>query len=162
MMFNCQPFDGTLASSLECFYQSACLSLLQQALSISMTLLPLASAGSRFSPTTTVQALVDELMIEQLIDETLFTQYYVRCDPTYCIYSYSHRFDVLFIVALVISAFGGLSMMMKLISSLLVKLIATLRSRWARRNVRVANTTSQPWIPRKSCSGSLQMRKGNK
>ena len=154
MMFNCQPFDGALASSLECFYQPSCLSLIQQVLFIPVTPPPLASAGSRFSPTTTVQSLVDELMIEQLIDETLFSQYYTRCDPTYCIYLYSRRFDVLFMVTLVISAFGGLSMMTKLLSSLLVKLIATLRSRWARRNVRVANTIPQPSSPCKSCSGS--------
>ena len=96
MMFNCQPLDGALTSSLECFYQPSCLSLIQQVLSISMTPPPLTSNGNRFSPTTTVQVLLNDLMIEQLIDEVLFTQYYSRCNPTYCIYSYSHRFDLLF------------------------------------------------------------------
>ena len=149
MMFNCQPFDGALTSSLECFYQSSCLSLLQQALFIPKTPLPLTSSASRYSPTTTVQALVDELMIEQLIDETLFTQYYIRCNPTYCIYSYSHRFDVLFIVTLLISAFGGLSIILKLVSSLLVQSLATVRSRCRRSTVRSTNTMPQPSAPRK-------------
>jgi hypothetical protein len=149
MIFNCQPFDGVLASSLECFYQSSCLSLLQQALSIPMKPIPLTSTGSRFSPNTTMQALVNNLMIEQLIDETLFTQYYSRCDPTYCIYSYSRRFDVLFIVTLVISAFGGISTIAKLVSRLLVKLFAVIRSRWGRRNIRSANTIPQISSPRK-------------
>ena len=149
MMFNCQPFDGALASSFECFYQSSCLSLLQQALFISTTPLPLTSSGSRFSPTTTMQALLNDLMIEQLIDEVLFTQYYSRCDPTYCIYSYSHRFDVVFIATLLISAFAGLSIIAKLISSLLVKSLAAVRSRWAGRHLESANTTTQPSPPRK-------------
>ena len=149
MMFNCQPFDGALASSLECFYQSSCLSLLRQALSISMTPLRLTSTGSKFSPNTTVQALVNDLMIEQLIDETLFTKYYSRCDPIYCIYSYSHRFDILFISTLVISAFGGLSIILKLTSSLLVTSLFKIRSRWAARMLSSADTIPQPWCSRK-------------
>ena len=150
MMFNCQPFDGALASSLECFYQSSCLSLIQQALCIPMTPPTMTSAGSRFPPTTRVQALVDKLMIEQLIDETLFSQYYSHCDPAYCIYSYSRRFDVLFIVTLVISAFGGLSIILKLIASLLVETLSIIRSRWTRQNLRLADNILQPISPRKS------------
>ena len=154
MMFNCQPFDGALASSLECFYQPSCLSLLQQALFIRMTPLPLTSSGSRFPLTTTIQALLNDLMVEQLIGEVLFTQYYSQCNPTYCIYSYSRRFDFLFIVTLVISAFGGLSIIAKLVSSLLIKSIVAMHSQWTRKNVRSSNPMPQPWSPRKSTSGS--------
>ena len=161
MMFNCQPLDGALTSSLECFYQPSCLSLIQQVLSISMTPPPLTSNGSRFSPTTTVQVLLNDLMIEQLIDEVLFTQYYSRCNPTYCIYSYSHRLDVLFMVTLVISVFGGLSIIVKLISTLLVKSLAVIRKQWAGRNVRSGSAVPQPSSPRKSSSGPSQMRKNH-
>ena len=153
MMFNCQPFDGALASSLECFYQPSCLSLLQQALFIPRTPLALTSTGSRYSSTTTVKELVDGLMIEQLSEEALFTQYYSRCNPTYCIYSYSQRFDVFFIVTLLISAFGGLSIIAKLISAVLVKAIIAVRSRCTQRNLRPVNTILAPSPPRKSSLG---------
>ena len=148
MMFNCQPFDGVLTSSLECFYRSSCLSLLQRALLILVTPPLLDTAGSRFSTNATIQALIDELMIEQLIDTTLFPQYYSRCNPTYCTYSYTRRFDTRFIVTLIVSAFGGLSIILKLISPLLIESPSLIRLWWTRRNVRSANNMPQPLLQR--------------
>ncbi|CAF2879049.1 unnamed protein product [Rotaria sp. Silwood2] len=131
MMFDCLPLDGALASSFECFYDSWCLSLIQNVSKSNMRSEPLHSQ-SRFGHNTTLKTLLDELMIEQLTMTVVFSSYYSICNPKYCTYSYTHRFDILFIITFTASAFGGISVVLIFIAPLLIKLaywIVTLRKR---------------------------------
>ncbi|CAF1291551.1 unnamed protein product [Rotaria sp. Silwood1] len=58
MIFDCLLVDGVLASSLDCFYQSSCLSLLQNEAIIPIGVQPL-NASSRFTQTTTIEQLLN-------------------------------------------------------------------------------------------------------
>ncbi|CAF3874509.1 unnamed protein product [Rotaria sp. Silwood1] len=90
MIFDCLLVDGVLASSLDCFYQSSCLSLLQNEAIIPIGVQPL-NASSRFTQTTTIEQLLSELMIEELTKKINFLRYYTECDPVFCTYSYTSQ-----------------------------------------------------------------------
>ncbi|CAF3891451.1 unnamed protein product [Rotaria sp. Silwood1] len=122
MIFDCLLLDGVLASSLECFYQSSCLSLLLNETIIPIGVQPF-NALSRFTQTTTIGQLLTELMIEKLTKKIHFLRYYTGCNPAFCTYSYTRRFDVLFVITMVVGTYGGLSVILRFLSPVLIKLI---------------------------------------
>ena len=131
MMFDCLPMDGILASSLECFYYSTCLSMILQESSI--TIRPsLLSWRSHFPRNATLQTLADELMIENVTTAVFFSSYYAECRPSYCAYSYSRRFDWALMITLVASAFGGVSLFLRLITPWLIR-VALFIHGWKKR-----------------------------
>ena len=133
MVVNCLPLDGTLESSLECFYEPWCLSLIQQELPNDIKA-PLLRSPSRFSHNVTLRALLYELMLEELTTNVRFADYYSQCNPNYCVYSYSRRFDVLYIITLVASAYGVMSIILSLIASFTIKLVFMIRGWKVKRN----------------------------
>lgn len=80
MIFDCLVSDAVLASSLQCFYETWCLSLIQWDVSINNRLQPL-SLPSHFTHNTTLQTLLDALMLEYLSTTVNFSLYYTQCDP---------------------------------------------------------------------------------
>ncbi|CAF2807961.1 unnamed protein product [Rotaria sp. Silwood2] len=142
MMFDCLPLDGALASSLKCFYDSSCLSLIQN---VSLTNMrpSLLSNHSRFKHNTTLMTLVDELMIEELIMTVVFSSYYSICNPKYCTYSYTHKFDILFMITFTTGAFGGVSILLRFIAPLMIKLIFKIHSMKRRNNSINVNNSNQ-------------------
>ena len=131
MMFSCLPLDGVLSSTLECFYDSWCLSLLQQQFASGTTPQALHLA-SHFLHNTTLEILLDELMIEHLATTVSFFLYFTQCYPNYCTYSDTRRFNLLFTISLVASAFGGLSTVLRLLAKLIPKILIKIQL-WKRR-----------------------------
>ena len=134
MMFDCLPMDGILASSLECFYDSTCLSMILQ--EYSTTIRPsLLSWRSHFPHNATLQTLADELMIESFTTVVSFSSYYAECRPNHCAYSYSHRLDWALTITLVASAFGGVSVVLRLITPWLIRVALFIYGRKKRPRV---------------------------
>lgn len=128
MLGDCLIMDGTLASTLECYYDQTCISLLHQSLANDVQPLSI-DRNKRFHPNSTIRMLFDEIMLDELVDEIRYDQYYTECNPSYCSYSYSRRFDVLFVITTVIGLVGTLSMIIRIISPV----IASLYLRWKNR-----------------------------
>ncbi|CAF2983201.1 unnamed protein product [Rotaria sp. Silwood2] len=156
MMFDCLPSDAVLASSLECFYDKSCLSLVQNHIPMNMRLQPL-KTSSRFLPNFTIQTLLDKLMIEELTTTVLYSSYYTQCNPTYCTYSYTRRFDVLFIFTLTTSAFGGVSVVLRILAPLLVKLVLIIRAWKTRRNPITIDNDQRAASDRKLCIKQMEI-----
>ncbi|CAF2707754.1 unnamed protein product, partial [Rotaria sp. Silwood2] len=148
MMFDCLPLDAALASSFECFYDAWCLSLIQNVSKSNMRVQPLHSQ-SRFEHSTTLKTLLDELMIEQFTMEIVFASYYSICNPKYCTYSYTHKFDVLFMITFTTSAFGGILTVLKFIAPLLIQLAFRIHALKNRNNSLGVNNTNQSMNPGK-------------
>ena len=141
IMFDCLPLDGMLASSLECFYEPTCLSLIQQ-LSSNASEPPSLANPSRFALNETLKTMILELMIEKWTISVLFSRYYARCSPTYCIYSYTRRFNIIYTVTLATSTFGGVSLLLRLMAPSFIKLVFSIyawRQRRSSVNVGVAD-----------------------
>jgi hypothetical protein len=125
---DCLVVDATLASTLECYYDRTCLFLLHEQWAMNVT--PLSSNSNiHFSPYSTVQMLLDELMIDNLTIDIDFNLFYLQCNPAYCTYAYMHRFDILYIVTTIIGIFGGLSLALRLIAPLIAKAILRFTNR---------------------------------
>ena len=127
LIIDCSITKGTLHSTLECYYNRECLMLLHDDLANHVEQLS-ADVNRRFSTTSTVEFLVDNLMIDTYSLNTSFDSYYAECDPDYCYYKYSRRFETLFIVTTVIGVFGFLSLVIRLIAPLIAKKIVSRRN----------------------------------
>lgn len=113
LIFNCHPLIGFLQSSLECFYEKTCVSIIQHTFSLDHLIMPVLQKQSRYSTNTTIDTLINELMIEQLTLDTIFSNYYAQCRPNYCVYSYSTRFDFVYLFTFLISTIVGVYSILK-------------------------------------------------
>ena len=137
MIADCLIIDGTLASTLQCYYDQTCFSLLHP--SLSMKTRPLSDQSNRYLMTnSTIEMLLNNLMIDQMTTDIRSELYYSQCQPAYCAYSYAHRFDVLFILTTIIGIFGGLSFALRFIASLIAATVIQ------RKNKLTANHNLSP------------------
>ncbi|CAF1412367.1 unnamed protein product [Adineta steineri] len=122
----CYIIESLLLSNLECFYNETCINQIQSYfiyyLSMNLTTLD-TSLLVRFSMHSTIQELVDQLMVEEWNSSTIYDGYYNECQPSKCSYSYETKNSVVYIVTTVIGLVGGLITVLKLIVPRVVKLI---------------------------------------
>jgi hypothetical protein len=128
MIMDCLIVDATLASTLQCYYNQTCLSLLHQLLPTDIQVMSNRS-NKHFSIHSTIQMLSDKMMIDEITSNTRFDLYYYQCNPAYCSYSYTRRFDVLFIFTTIIGIFGGLSFVIRLIAPFIAAAILRRKNR---------------------------------
>lgn len=136
----CYILEALRQSRFECLYNQTCLNELQMNIrsnaSVNVTTLD-ASRLTRFSPSTMIGEVIDNLMVEQWDTVVIYDEYYNSCQPTRCTYAISSRNDAVQIVTTVIGLVGGLVTMLKLIVSRSVRLISKCVSR--RRRVLVGD-----------------------
>lgn len=78
------------------------------------------------------------MMIEEIINGIHFDLFYSQCHPAYCTYSYTHRFDVLFVITTVIGIFGAVSFLLRFIAPYVAKMIFKKKNR-----VQINETTAR-------------------
>ncbi|CAF1355935.1 unnamed protein product [Adineta ricciae] len=138
MISDCLVLDGALASTFECYYNETCISLLHE--TVPITLKPLSNDSDKhFVMKSTIETLLNEMMIDEMSSTIRFDLFYDQCQPMYCAYSYAHRFDVLFVFTTFFGIFGGLSFILKQSAPLLALIIL-------RRKNRVAPGSNAPVI----------------
>ncbi|CAF3311869.1 unnamed protein product, partial [Rotaria sp. Silwood2] len=123
----CFVMESLLQSTLECFYNQTCVDELRSYLAsnTSLTVNALDSfLPSRFFENTTIQKLVDELIVEQWNLSITFESYYSACQPIKCTYSYTTKHDIIYIMTTVFGLIGGMVTILKLVIRLLVKLVS--------------------------------------
>lgn len=140
-VFDCTPLMMTLASSLECFYNASCLHILLSAYPkmINVSILD-TSIASRFLPTTSVEQLVNELFIEEVLNKTNYASYYNACAPAYCSYTFSSRFDWIYVGTILLALVGGLSAALRFITPYTIDFVLFVSRR---RSVRVESSPSE-------------------
>lgn len=123
LVFDTLPFNIVLQSSLECFYDSRCMELLLSLYptSIDVSILN-AFKPSRFQSNTTLQTIIHELFIENITSNILFQSYFQACKVVYCQYSYSRRFDWIYVLTTIMSLIGGLNTVLRITSPLVVRI----------------------------------------
>ncbi|CAF3940841.1 unnamed protein product, partial [Rotaria sp. Silwood1] len=104
MQTDCFVSNGLFSSTLECYYDSSCLELL---VSNTTAFTPLnATIPSKFSIDSRVQDLMNELMLEEIDSSYSLEMYYPHCAPLTCMYSYTHRVELLTIITSIIGLVG--------------------------------------------------------
>ncbi|CAF4236054.1 unnamed protein product, partial [Adineta steineri] len=145
LVVDCLPTQTMFASTLECFYNQSCFDIHLSAYQININISILnTSLSSRFTPTTTLSYLVNELFIEQIFNETIYGSYYEQCAPVYCSYTYSQRFDLVYVITTLIALFGGLNIALHLIAPYLIDCLLFLKKKLFLRNEFQQNETPIP------------------
>ena len=122
----CYILEALLQSHLGCFFNQTCLntfhSRLLYGIPLDITVLD-SSVINKFTPETTVGAILDELMVESWNSSVVYANYFATCQPKECTYTVMERNDVIYIVTTVFGLIGGLVTVLKLVIPRIVYLI---------------------------------------
>jgi hypothetical protein len=91
---------------------------------------PLRKENTRFPPNTTLESIISELFVEDWNTSKNFTAYYDRCAPNECSYSLTRRFDRVYMVAMMLGFYSGLSAILEIILPILVRFV---KQQWKKR-----------------------------
>jgi len=122
----CYPIQGLIQSSLQCFYSEQCIENVMSKTFMDSSIYPASldsSLTSRYLPNTSIETILNQLMIEQWNINNLYENYYTQCQPYQCTYSIKHRNHFIYIITTITGLIGGLVTVLKLISPLIIKLI---------------------------------------
>jgi hypothetical protein len=103
---------------------------------------PLRHENSRFPPNITMELIASQLFIENWTTSSNFTAYYARCAPTHCTYSIRRRFDMAYMIAMMLGFYGGLSVILEIILPPIVK---SIRQRSHKRDPISSSTAGEQW-----------------
>ena len=113
----CYMVEGILQSTLECFFDAKCVRMMA-------TILPnissvngylLKSDGTKFSPNTSIGTIVNALFIENLSTTISFSDYYAKCAPISCSYTFTQTGSAIFVITILSGLFGGLTIVLRLV-----------------------------------------------
>ena len=125
LKMGCTPSESFLASTLECFYSSSCIDLLDMMTHYNRTnvLPPLNITASGFAVNATVDDLVKKAFVENWFTEMSYSEYFDQCSPMVCSYTYFQQFSLIYTVTSILGVFGGLTIVLKWICPRIVLLV---------------------------------------
>lgn len=123
--YGCYVIEALMQTTFESFYDSrhANLNLTFPALNISVN-------PTRFGINATVESIINELMVEKFSNNISYANYFAECAPSVCVSSYIDRSHVVDGITIIISLYGGLVIICRVIAMILVKI-----SESRRRNI---------------------------
>ena len=131
----CLILEALLQSDLRCFFDQTCLDDFQAHLEIEESLLLThlnLSVLHRFRATTTIGAIIDQLMIDNWDWKMNYSRYYDMCKPKQCVYRVLAGRSWVLIISTLVGLVGGLVTVLRLIVPRMVWL-----ARWKfKRNTR--------------------------
>lgn len=133
----CYVLESLLQSSLECFYNETCLSLLNMHLGYpnsSFMVVMNATGNDRSALNSTVHDLLEELFVETWNHTIFFANYFHECKPSRCSYSERKESSAIYVLTSVIGIIGGLVTVLRI---LVPKIIGCIRCR-RRRSEQIA------------------------
>ena len=140
LRMGCTPSEALFSSTLECFYNSTCINLIQQHINATTATSPMEEQPSPLSPNNTrfsvnakLSELVEELFIERWSTSISYAGYFNQCAVSVCSYSYNERVDPLYTVTFLLGLYGGLTFVLKWICPKIVYLVERIYQRWKRR-----------------------------
>lgn len=147
MYVGCVPFRALIRSSLECFFDPICLNTTARLISTLPNTdwpKPLNSFQLlSFFPNTTIAKIFEQQMVERWDTEKNFSSYYSVCAPAECTYTLVQRNTLIYVMTMIIGLFGGLSVVIRLISPWIVRFARHIRLQFKQRN----QPTSKPQAP---------------
>ncbi|CAF4078850.1 unnamed protein product, partial [Adineta steineri] len=133
----CTPLEALLQSTLDCLYEIECLQLLSgyfpalNHMDVNWTDSVLTSKQQNLS----VNDYFNHLFIEDWLPQINYTKYFDECHPSVCTYTATDRAGISYTITLLISLYGGLVIILRLIASFLVNV--SLKFKHRPRNARM-------------------------
>ncbi|CAF1273160.1 unnamed protein product [Didymodactylos carnosus] len=126
-LVGCYNIEAMFASTFECYYSQSCLNTISNLLySISLspfTAMNYSTGTSRYNVTTSIKDIVQQLMVEQWNNKTSFDAYFKRCKPESCVYTYSKRVNLIYVLTTTIGLIGGLTTVLRIFVPFIIKSI---------------------------------------
>jgi len=125
----CSIIDSVLKSSMICWFKDSCLTRLQLLSSKAGVLQPLSinlldrKLPSRYSPDTSIETIFNEIMIEDWNFSYSFENFYHKCKPLSCSFTYEKKANIVYIITVITSLIGGIDIILRLISPTIIKII---------------------------------------
>ena len=116
MMTGCYPLESLLQLTLHCFFNQQCIDPVGTFKALKLF------HPSRFSQNSTIQMLVDELMVEHYSSNVSYEKYFDECAPLSCIYSYIDQKNLIEGMTTLISLYGGLVIICRVVVVFIMKL----------------------------------------
>lgn len=139
IVISCYVISSVQQSSLECFFNQTCLDAVQREIksnrSINISILD--THSTHFKSVSLIGTILENVMIETWNEEMNYDEYFQKCAPEKCVYTYTAPLNRLYIMTTIVGLFGGLSVALKIIVPIIV--------RWIRnqmRTLREPNTTT--------------------
>jgi hypothetical protein len=128
LVTSCYLADAVRQSSLECFYQAPCISIIEQYLQAprmfnNSILLLNSTIDSRFNVSSTVDQLLSKAMTEQWNENVSHSTYFAQCKVSSCTYLLTSKWNIVYIVTTLLGLIGGLTKVLRLLIPRIVKLI---------------------------------------
>lgn len=141
----CFVLEALLQSSLECFFDQACLHTFHQYVNVpsifSSTPLLNGRSMTRFAPTTTVRTILESLVVDQWNWSVIYSDYYGACLVSECTYTLVGKHDVIYILSTLIGLVGGLVTTLKFLTPRTVSLVSRIWHKRRRRNIVAVHVT---------------------
>ena len=118
----CYPLEALLQSTLECLYNESCIELLRAMYHQSNHTFS-ALNKSLSSPSATLQSIMENMFVDEWKTEISYEKYYMTCKPLSCAYSYTERLNPTYVVTTTIGLYGGLNVVFKLVTPILVRVV---------------------------------------
>ena len=125
IFIGCYAFEAFLQSNLMYFFDQTNVDWFSQVLRMNLSTPPKAmnaSKLSRFLANSTVQSIVENIMVDQWIRNLSYPNYFDQCRPVSCKYSYSQKNDLLYMITTISALIGGLSSVLQVTVPRCVKL----------------------------------------
>ncbi|CAF1351825.1 unnamed protein product [Adineta ricciae] len=133
----CFPYNSLLNSTLECFSDQLCLNSLQKFIPGFALVSPVEL--SRYSAETSINDLLNNLFLESWNEIYNFSKYYETCSPKLCTYSFDRSFNILYIIVTVFSLFGGLKVVLFLLTPIFIQCIRKIEKSFSRTDQTTTN-----------------------
>jgi hypothetical protein len=126
--------ESLLLSQLQCLYNTTFMHLLGTLPNPAYNQhFPPLLQVSRFLVNVTFASLVDQLFIESWAPEFNYTAYYEQCQPRSCSYEVSKKPHIFSVISTVIGLFGGLSILFRFVTPLIVTYVVARFQRQAQQ-----------------------------
>ena len=98
---------------------------------------PLNSTDSRYAVNITVNELVNGLFVENWLTQMNYSEYFKKCSPMLCSFTYVEQFNLMSTITYVLGLFGGLTLVLKWIIPKMVSVFRKTFQICAQQNHRV-------------------------
>ncbi|UJR34535.1 hypothetical protein I4U23_027312 [Adineta vaga] len=128
----CTPLDALLPSTLDCLYDNSCLELLTNYFpAFNQTNLNwINTLSSSKQQNSSINDSLTNLFVEEWLTTINYSNYFIECAPTQCTYTETNQTNFSHtITLLLLSLYGGLTIILRLIAVFLVHILSKFKHR---------------------------------
>ncbi|CAF4268451.1 unnamed protein product, partial [Adineta steineri] len=136
MSSGCLPVTSMLVSTLECFYNQTCVNkLISYFLTIESFTAMIYNNQSVYNQNSTIESIIDNLMIEDWMINISYDNYYSECAPASCTYINISRHDFVYVLIKLISVLSGLILVLRFAALIIIQFMQNMRNGATRQRI---------------------------